>query len=157
MKIRRVSANNKKSRLEITVYWGKSYPFPYVKLDPRPKAKAKIREIFVDKELGNEAVTYVLESGDEGAVHIDHVLEYNKDPKMLSELLSYKLTVEAQKHIESSGLSRREIARRLNTSLPQLYRLLDPTNKRKSINQLISLLHVLDCDIDLVVTEKNAA
>jgi hypothetical protein len=96
MKIRRVSANNKKSRLEIKVYSGKTYPFPYIKLDPRPTAKAKIREAFVDKELGNEAVTYVLESGDEGAVHIDHVLEYNKDPKMLGELLFYKLDVETQ-------------------------------------------------------------
>jgi hypothetical protein len=157
MKIRRVIANNKKSRLEITVYSGKTYPFPYAKLDPRPTSSSKIREVFVDKELGNEAVAYILESGEEGAVHIDHALEYNKDPKMLSELLSYKLTIEARKQIASSGLSRREIARRLNTSLPQLYRLLDPTNKRKSINQLISLLHVLDCDIDLVVLEKRAA
>jgi DNA-binding TFAR19-related protein (PDSD5 family) len=111
----------------------------------------------VDKELGNEAVTYVLESGDEGAVHIDHALEYNQDPKYLSELLIHKLTTKALTRVEKSSLSRREIARRLNTSVPQLYRLLDPTNTRKSISQLVSLLHVLDCEVDLVIKEKRAA
>jgi DNA-binding phage protein len=130
---------------------------PYAKLSPRPSAKNRICDVFVDKELGNEAVTYVLKSGTEGSVHIDHVLEYNQDPDHLAELLSHKLTVEALKRIEKSGLSRRELARSLRTSLPQLYRLLDPTNTRKSLTQQIALLHVLDCDVNLVVTPKRAA
>jgi hypothetical protein len=70
-------------------------------------------------------------------------------------LLIYKLTVEAERRVEESGLSRRELARRLKTSVPQLYRLLDTTNTRKSINQLICLLQVLDCSVDLVVTERG--
>jgi hypothetical protein len=41
--------------------------------------------------------------------------------------------------------------------VPQLYRLLDPTNTRKSINQLVALLHVLDCDVKLVVEDHDAA
>jgi len=53
-------------------------------------------------------------------------------------------------------LSRREIIRWLGTSAAQFYRLLDQTNYRKSIDQLLSLLHVLDCDVDLVVRAKNA-
>jgi len=53
-------------------------------------------------------------------------------------------------------LSRREIIRRLGTSATQFYRLLDQTNYRKSIDQLLSLLHVLDCDVDLVVRAKSA-
>jgi len=61
------------------------------------------------------------------------------------------------KRIGKSGLSRRELARRLRTSLPQLYRLLDPTNTRKSLTQQIALLHVLDCEVNLVVTPKRAA
>jgi len=133
------------------------YPMPYAKLNPRPSAKNRICDVCVDKELGNEAVTYVLKSGTEGSIHIDHVLEYNQDPDHLAELLSHKLTVEALKRIGKSGLSRRELARRLRTSLPQLYRLLDPTNTRKSLTQQIALLHVLDCEVNLVVTPKRAA
>jgi DNA-binding TFAR19-related protein (PDSD5 family) len=72
-------------------------------------------------------------------------------------LLSHKLTVEALKRVKKVGLSRRELARRLHTSLPQLYRLLDPTNTRKSMRQLVGLLHILDCDVELVVKSRKAA
>ena len=67
------------------------------------------------------------------------------------------LTMEAQGGVEGSGLSMRQIAKRLKTSVPQLYRLLDPANTRKSMSQLVALLHVLDRDVDLVVKKKVAA
>ena len=72
----------------------------------------------------------------------------------MRDALLYKLTVEAQKRVEASALSKREIIRRLETSATQFYRLLDQTNYRKSIDQLLSLLHVLDCDVDLMVRSK---
>jgi len=78
MKIRRATVNNRKAQLELTVRSGKVFPVPYAKLDPRPSAKNQIRAVYVDKELASEAVTYILESGDEGSVHIDHALEYNE-------------------------------------------------------------------------------
>jgi hypothetical protein len=157
MKIRRAVVNNRKSQLELTARSGKVFPVAYAKLDPRPSSKNRVREAYVDKELGSEAVTYVLESGEEGSVHIDQALEYNEDPSYLAELLIHKLTVEARRRMERSGLSRRELARRLGTSVPQLYRLLDPANTRKSLGQLIGLLHLLDCDVQLVVNPRRAA
>jgi hypothetical protein len=90
-------------------------------------------------------------------VHIDHALEYNEDPTYLAELLIHKLSVEARRRIGRAGLSRRGLARRLGTSVPQLYRLLDPANTRKSFGQLVSLLHLLDCDVQLVVNPRHAA
>ncbi len=65
MKIRRATVNNRKTQLELTVRSGKVFPVPYAKLDPRPSAKNRIRAVYVDKELASEAVTYILESGDE--------------------------------------------------------------------------------------------
>ena len=138
-------------------YSGASYTFPYVNATPCPETDNRIEKVFVDKELANEAITYALESGEEGSIHIEQILEYNEDPRYLADLLTYKLTVEALRGIESSGLSRRQIAKRLKTSLPQLYRLLDTTNTRKSMNQLVALLHVLNCNVDLVVKKKAAA
>lgn len=108
----------------------------------------------IDRELGREGFTYKLESGQEGTVHIDHVLEYNEDPDYLRDLLLYKLTLEAQRRVKNSALSRREIIRRLGTSATQFYRLLDQKNYRKSIDQLLSLLRVLDCDVELVVKDR---
>jgi hypothetical protein len=157
MKIRSVTVNNRRNEFSVTTRAANTFAFPYTEADPRPNSNDRIEEVFVDKELGNEAFTYVLQSGKEGTVHIDQVLEYNEDPKYLGELLVYKLTLEAQRRMELTGLSRRQVARRLNTSVPQLYRLLDPANTRKSLNQLISLLHILDCDVDLVVRNRAAA
>jgi len=110
-----------------------------VKLDPRPTA------------------TNVLESGEEGSVHVDHALEYNEDPSYLAELMLHKLTVEARQRVDRAGLSRRELARRLGTSVPQLYRLLDPANTRKSLGQLIGLLHLLECDACCVARPEGHA
>ena len=111
----------------------------------------------MDKEIGKEGFTYVLASGEEGTVHIEQVLDYNRDPGYLRDILLYELTLEAGKRIESSALSRREIMRRLGTSAAQLYRLLDQTNYRKSLDQLLSLLNILDCDVDLVVRDRKSA
>ena len=66
------------------------------------------------------------------------------------------MTLEAQKRVAESPLSKREIVRRLGTSAAQLYRLLDQANYRKSVDQLIALLQVLNCDVDLVVRTKTA-
>ncbi len=157
MKIRSVEANNRRKEFSVLTYSGVGYTFPYVKAVPRPDADNRIEKVFVDTEFAKEALTYFLESGEEGSIHIEQILEYNEDPGYLAELLTYKLTLEARQRIESSGLSRRQIAKRLNTSMPQLYRLLDTTNTRKSMNQLVALLHVLNCDVELVVKKKVAA
>ena len=157
MKIRKVEVNNRKGEFRIVTYSGDAYVFPYVKAEPEPDSADKVADAYVDRELANEGFTYVLESGDEGSVHLDQVLEYNEDPTYLRDLLIYQLTAEAKQRAEESGLSRRELARRLKTSVPQLYRLLDTTNTRKSMNQLVSLLQILDCSIELVVTDKETA
>jgi len=155
MKIRSVKANNKKKLFEVKVA-AKNYGFPYAKAKPAPMPQDPITRIFVDKELGREALTYELASGKTGTVHIEQVLEYNQDPNYLRDLLLYKLTLEAQKRIAASPLAKREIVRRLGTSATQLYRLLDQTNYEKSVDQLVSLLQILDCDVELVVRAKSA-
>ena len=155
MKVRAVKPNNRKRAFEVRM--GKrTYLFPYSKTEPQPTTSNPVRRAFVDGEIGREGFTYVLESGREGTVHVDQVLEYNEDPSYLRDALLYRLTIEAKKRIEKSGLSRREIIRRLGTSPPQLYRLLDQTNYRKSIDQLVSLLRILDCEVDLVVRARSA-
>lgn len=154
MKIKRVSRNNRKKAFEVATY-GQNYLFPYAKLEIPPSRENPITRVYVDKELDNEAFTYELESGDEGTVHIDHILEYNRDPRYMRDLLLYKLTLAAQDRVKSSALSKRELIRRLGTSPAQFYRLLDQTNYKKSIDQLIALLHVLDCEVDLVIKKKR--
>jgi hypothetical protein len=155
MKIRSVHPNNRKRVFEVAT-WNRQLLFPYSKADPPPTSSDRILEVAVDEELGREGFTYSLASGQEGSVHVEQVLEYNQDPRYLRDLLLYRLTIEAQKRVELSSLSKREIIRRLGTSPAQFYRLLDPANYRKSVDRVLFLLHVLDCEIDLVIRTKSA-
>ena len=49
-----------------------------------------------------------------------------------------------------------EIIRRLGTSPAQFYRLIDPTNYRKTVDKMLLLLQVLDCEVDVVVRQRSA-
>ncbi len=155
MKIRSVKPNNRKKAFEVVTY-SKSLPFPYAKANPRPTSDDPVVRAVVDKELAREGFVFTLKSGCEGTVHIEQVLEYNQDPAYLRDLLLYKLTIEAQNRVEASALSKREIIRRMGTSATQFYRLLDQTNYRKSVDQVLTLLHVLECEVDLVVRASSA-
>ena len=115
MKIRSVRHNNRKNAFEVRTS-AKTLVLPFSKAAPSPTIQDPIAELFVDPEAGREAFTYVLQSGRSGTVHVDQVLEYNQDPTYLRNLLLYRLTLEAQKRIEESPLSKREIVRRLGTS-----------------------------------------
>jgi hypothetical protein len=108
-----------------------------------------------DEDVGCEAFTYRLESGAEDTVHMDAVLEYNQDPSYLNEVLLHQLTAEAQRAVDESDLSKRELIRRLETSASQFYRLLDPTYAHKSVGQMLAMLRLLGRDVELVVRRRN--
>lgn len=153
MKIRTVSYNNHKQAFEVSLR-GRVVDFPYVKAVPQPTTQNPIMGVAVDPELGREGFTFVLASGVSGTIHLDQVLEYHQDPGYLRDLLLYQLTLAAQQRVGTSGLSKRAICRRLGTSATQLYRLLDQTNYRKSVDQVLHLLHALDSEVHFVVTDK---
>ncbi len=155
MKIYSVKFNNKRKMFEAKTS-SANFAFPYVKSDPAPTSDNPVARVSVDKEIGAEGFTYELASGDTGSIHIEQILEYNNDPNYLRDQLLYKLTLEAQKRVAETRLSKREIIRRLGTSATQFYRLLDQTNYSKSVDQLVSLLQVLDCQVDLLVSAKSA-
>ena len=150
MKITSVKTNNHRHAFEVVTPRG-SFLMPYAKVEPGPTAGNPVAQVFVDEEFGREGFTYTLSSGEDGSVHIEQVLEYNRDPSYMRDLLLYRLSLEAERRVAESQLSRREIIRRLRTSPAQFYRLLDPTNYRKSIDGLLALLQVLDCEVEVVV------
>lgn len=155
MKVRSVAANNRRKVFEVRV-GAAILSFPYSKAEPSPRAGDPVVRVTVDEELAREGFVFELRSGRSGTVHAEQVLEHNQDPSYLRDLLLYKLTLEAQRRVTASPLSKREVCRRLGTSASQLYRLLDQTNSGKSIDQVLRLLRVLDCDVDLVVRARTA-
>src|SRR5437667_12202467 len=115
MKIRLVKHNNRKKAFEIRAS-GKALQFPYSKVNPRPRGGDPMERVFVDKEMGSESFTYVLESGKEGTVQIEQVLKYNQDPRLLRDALLYRLTIEPQNSLKRSAWSKPEITGRPGTS-----------------------------------------
>src|SRR5450759_551527 len=91
MKIRSVRRNNRKHAFEVAT-WRHDLLFPYSKADPAPTAADPAIDVSIDDELGREGFTYRLASGREGSVHVEQVLDYNRDPAYLRELLLYPVS-----------------------------------------------------------------
>jgi Cro/C1-type HTH DNA-binding domain len=155
VKIRSVRANNRTRSFEVETPKG-MLTFPYAKVSPKPTATDRIARVYVDRELGREGFTYELASGLEGSLHVDAVLEEHEDPTFMVDLLVYNLTSEASRRMKTTHLSHREICRRLGTSAAQLYRLLDTGNDSTSLRQLLELLHVLGCRVELKMRDAAA-
>jgi len=151
IKIESVKANNRKKAFEMVTAKGE-FSFPYAKLDPRPGSPGnRVREVYPDPEAGCQAFTYHLESGVEDTVHVDAVLEYNRDPEYLNEMALYRMTLQVLDAMKESDLSKRELIRALGTSPSQFYRLIDPTYYGKSVGQMAALLHLLGKEVEIVV------
>lgn len=154
MRIRSVKTDDQR-QVFVMRTWRGVYDFPFGKADPAPAATDPVSELFIDEELAREGFTYRLESGAEGSVLADQVLEYNADPSYVRDRLLYQLTLEAQRELQQTNLSMREIIRRLGTSPAQFYRLVDQTNYSKSIDKVLALLQVLGCDVEMVVRSRG--
>lgn len=137
-----------------------SMPFAHIYNKPghlaRPTKENKITNIYIDSELGKQCLTYTLESGIEESIHIDNFLYYNKDPSYMKDLLLHDLSNQAQDLFKKSNLSKNEIIRRLETSPSQLNRLLDQTNYKKSVDQMLRLISVLGYVVELKVKKAVA-
>ncbi len=108
MKIRKVKANNKKRAFEVYTR-GQQYDFPYMVAEPPPRPCDPVERLYIDPEMAREGFTYVLKSGREGCVLWDHVLEQNRDPAYITEVLVYLLTCEAEERMATSRFSKREV------------------------------------------------
>ncbi len=150
LKIKKADFDNRKHLIFVETSKG-MMSLPYKKLSLPPTRENPIQEIFPDKELANLAVTYILKDGSENSVPSDAFLDYNCDLDYLRSLELHKLTLEALAVLSRSGLSKREVSRRLNTSMAQLLRLLDTTNTRKTIDQMIRLLAILGARVEIKV------
>ncbi|MNL58237.1 hypothetical protein D3C87_1818590 [compost metagenome] len=70
-------------------------------------------------------------------------------------MMTYQLTLEVLQYVEKGKVSKNELTRRLQTSPSQLARLLDTSNKNKSVDQMLRLLAVLGCDVELKVKSSK--
>lgn len=142
MKITAVSINRRKRSLEIKTRTG-NFSLPWNRLSLKPSAKVTLVSAEIDNETGRESLLLRYSNGAIDGIHVDAFLDYNRDPNFLRDLALYQMSAHALEAMKSCGLSKHEVMRRMQTSPSQLYRLLDPTNYNKTVDQMLKLLSVL--------------
>jgi hypothetical protein len=151
--VREVSVHARTREFHVQI-GDRTYPFPFARAEPVPTPNDPVVAVAIDPEIAREGFTYQLASGREGTIHGEQVLEHNSDPALLRDRALYFLSVEAQRQLAASGRAKRDVIRQLGTSASQFYRLLDQTNYRKSIDQMVALLGVLGCEVDIAVRPR---
>lgn len=135
MKIKNVKIDSENNEIVIDTDSGR-FAYPILKILPENQ---KITGIIVDEELGGEAVTLFFDNGTEETLHVDDFLEAAGDPDYFRNLTLYKFCILINGLVDGSGLTQREIAEKMKTSVPQISRLLSTTNYSKTIDQLVRL------------------
>jgi hypothetical protein len=158
-KFKEIKPNYKKNVLETTLLEGrkaKKYNLPFaVFRDKKISSKNRFSSITIDRELGNQAASFVLEDGSKGDFPADFVLYYCDPTYDWSPMNQLKRALKDQ--LGKSKLSVRVIADALNTSPSQVVRLLQENRASKQIAQLFQLAELAGYHITFNLRKKKAA
>ncbi|NJL24043.1 MAG: hypothetical protein HC902_01895 [Calothrix sp. SM1_5_4] len=139
-KFKHVAFDNKKRVFHLEYTSGLKVDCPYSAL----RIKGKIVDAAPDAEVGGSSFYFVLESGKKDYVPYDQPLHINQVPEYAKQQALYEMTKAINEFIRKERVPKRELARRLNTSLSQLARLLDVTNYKKELSRLIEIAAMLN-------------
>lgn len=139
-KFKCVEYDNKKRLFHLEYSSGLKIECPYSALG----IKGAVVEAAPDNESGRHSFYFNLENGGREFVPFDQPLHIVQNPEYVKEQTLYGVTKQLNEFIKKSNISKRELARRLKTSLSQLSRLLDTTNYKKELSRLIELAALLD-------------
>jgi hypothetical protein len=154
-----IKPNYRKRVLEIVLRQGrikKKYHLPFAVFGDRKIGNQnRFASIAIDRELGDQAASFVLEDGTRGDFPADFVL-YHCDPtydwapiNQLKKMLKDK--------IGASKLSVRVLADALNTSPSQVVRLLQENQASKQLLQLLKLAELAGYRVEFSLKKKKAA
>lgn len=139
-KFKAVTFDNKKRVFHLEYTSGLKVNCPYSALG----IHGKVTEAGPDSEVGSHAFYFVLENGKKDYVPYDQPLHIVQNPEYVKQQTLFDMTLAINKFIKKEKVSKRELARRLNTSTSQLSRLLDTTNYKKELSRLIEIGAMLD-------------
>jgi hypothetical protein len=158
-RFKQIKPNYKKGVLEIALMEGrkvKSYRLPFaVFRDKKISIKNRFASITIDRELGDQAVSFVLENGAKGDFPADFVLYYCDPSYHWSPINQLKRALKDK--VSSNRLSLRVLADAMNTSPSQVVRLLQENKASKQIVQLFHLAELAGYQIEFSLKKKKAA
>lgn len=143
-KFQKVEFNNKKRVFILHYTSGLTVECPYSSLN----IKKKVIEAAPDKEVNSHSFYFVLENHKKDFVPYDQPLHIVQHPEYMRREILFYITRDVKKFIDRSNISKREVARRLKTSVSQLSRLLDPTNYNKNLTKLLEIANLLNYEFE---------
>ena len=154
-----IKPHYRKRVLEITLREGRTtrkYNLPFAVFeDKKIHRKNRFVSIAIDRELGNQAASFVLEDGTKGDFPADFVL-YHCDPAYdWSPINQLKKTLKDK--IGAAKLSVRVLADALKTSPSQVVRLLREDKISKQLLQLFRLAELAGYQVEFNLKKKKAA
>ena len=154
-----VKPNYRKRVLEITLREGRTtrkYNLPFAVFeDKKIDNKNRFASIAIDRELGDQAASFVLEDGTRGDFPADFVL-YHCDPTYDWSPVN-QLKKALKDKIGASKLSVRVLADALKTSPSQVVRLLKENKVSKQLLQLFRLAELAGYQVEFNLKKKKAA
>ena len=154
-----IKPNYRKRVLEIVLQEGrttKKYNLAFAVLGKmKVHSKNRFASIVIDRELGGQAASFVLEDGTGGDFPADLVL-YHCDPTYDWSPIN-QLKKALKDKLGSSQLSVRVIADALNTSPSQVVRLLEENKISKQLLQLFRLAELAGYKVEFNLKKKKAA
>src|SRR3990167_7141390 len=97
-----------------------------------------------DPEVGFHSFYFKLENGKIDYVVNDQPLHIVQNPDYVKHMTLFEMTKQLNILIKETKTPKRELARRLRTSMSQLLRLLDTTNYKKELSRLIEIAAMLN-------------
>jgi hypothetical protein len=154
-----IKPNYRKQVLEVTLREGgktNAYSLPFSAFGPgKINSKNRFSVIAIDRELGNQGASYVLDDGTTGDFPADFVL-YHCDPSYDWSPIN-QLKQALKDKLGRSNLSVRVIADALKTSPSQVVRLLEENKVSKQLLQLFRLADLAGYEIQFNLKKKKAA
>ncbi len=139
-KFKKVQFDNKKRVFHLEYMSGLKLDCPYFSL----KIKGKVIGAGPDAEVGGHSFYFTLENGKTDYVPFDQPLHIAQNPEYMKEQTLFQMTKRLNEFIKQEDISKRELARLLNTSMSQLMRLLDTANYKKELSRLIEIAAILN-------------
>jgi hypothetical protein len=158
-KFRNISPNYRKGVLEITLQEGRKltrHHLPFAVFSGNSiSARNRFASIRIEKDLGGQGASYVLEDGIHGDFPADLVLCYSDPTYSWAPINQLKRAL--KNRLADSNISFRVLADALNTSPSQVVRLLEENRASKQLLQICQLAQIVGYDIEFTLKKKPAA
>ena len=144
-KIKDAEFSNKKKELTVLYCSGKEVTIHYGSLG----LNQSINDVWVDTETKGRSLVIELEDGDVEYMPYDQPLALIGDPEFLLQNHIEHIIAQINEELAKKRISKKYLARQLNTSDNQIQRLLNPNILNKNLSQLYKLAALLGLKFEM--------